>query len=169
MITMLLLGLLQAQAGTIVAPPSGGWSYAERTDPGAPRMAVARVRDENGALLLVKCDVVVKPIVSVQFIPQPRLAAGAPRRVQLTLDDARAEFDTWNFPGSGAYVDDPANVYIYASEIAAAKKVSIGFDDDGKTVAGEFKGPGDDTLFRKVFAMCERPYAMPDPRAGLRK
>ena len=169
MITMAVLALLQAPSGAAVAPMSADWSYTEKTDPSGPRRATARVTDENGAVLLVKCDVVTTPIVSVQFLPQPRLAAGAPRRVQLTLDSAHAEFDIWNFPGAGAYVDDPVSVFIYASEIAAAKKVTILLEDDGKAVNGTFKGPGGDSMFRKVFAMCERPYAMPDPRAGLPK
>ena len=34
---------------------------------------------------------------------------------------------------------------------------------------GRFEGPGDDSMFRKVFAACQRPYAMPDPKANVHK
>lgn len=168
MIGLMMGALLAAQATAPAAVPVvGKWLYQDRSDPASGvRSASAFVRDNTGDRLIVKCDVVDKPMLSIQFIPQPRLPAGDARTVQLTLDSAKAEIGTWQFPGAGAFVSDLPTVFIYASEFAKAKEIQIGLTDDaGKAVGGSFAGPGDDALFRKVFEACGTPYEMPDPSA----
>jgi hypothetical protein len=82
---------------------------------------------EDGSRLLLRCDTVNVPIVSVQFMPKPAVLAGDPRTVTLTLDEGLADMTSWLFPGKGAYNGEPAEVYLIAEEIAKAKKLRIGF------------------------------------------
>ncbi len=165
MIGLLLPLLLQAAPA---APPPAGWTFRESANAETGvRSASATVRDpDSGSRLIVKCDVVQRPIVSIQFIPRPAMAAGPVKTVTLTLDSARAEMSGWQFPGSGAYVGDPPTVFLYASFFAGARQIEVGLTDDaGNPVGGRFAGPGDDGLFRQVFAACGTPYAMPSATA----
>jgi hypothetical protein len=169
MITLALLALLQAATpapAAPAAPPTWVFKQTSNPDTGA-RSASASIRDpDSGARLILKCDVVAQPILSVQFIPRPPMPAGASRTVTITIDSAKAEMATWQFPGAGGYVDDLPSVYIYATEFAAAKLIQIGLTDDaGAPVGGNFDGPGSDALFRQVFEACGVAYAMPSATA----
>lgn len=163
MISLLFAALLQT------APASDGWEYKETANAqtGA-RAASAVVRDaDSGARLVVRCDAGAESIVSVQFLPKPPLAAGTSRIVTLTLDNAKAEMASWDFPGRGAFVGDPVTTFIYAEAFAKAKTIEIGMDGDaGQAIGAIFKGPGGDAMFRKVFAACGREYAMPSVTAA---
>lgn len=168
----LLFALLQAHAVSApatAAAPNNGWELVDRTQPDGSRRVVAGAHNEAGATLLVKCDIGKESFLSVQFFPKPPLAAGALRDVQMTFDEARAEFSAWEFPGSGAFTADPVEVFAYASGMAGAKSFSIALQEDNKAVGGEFKGPGDDSLFRKVFEACGRPYTMSGAAPAVKK
>jgi hypothetical protein len=162
MISLLALAMLLQTAPAQTTP--GAWAFREtaNAETGA-KAASATARDaSNGARLIVRCDVGKESIVSVQFIPKPPLAAGSTRLITLTIDNAKAEMSNWELPGLGAYVDDPATVFIYAQEFAKAKTLQIGLANDaGEPIGAEFVGPGNDAMFRKVFAACGRPYEMP--------
>ncbi len=156
--------LLGAQATT--APPAAAWTYKESTDPAQPKSATAAIRSEDGnSRLVVRCDTVAGPIVSVQFIPRPPIPAGDSRTVTVTYDEAMAEMSQWQFPGAGAYNGEPIEVFLLVDKIAKSKTVRVGAPQGDVVVEGVFKAPGDDALFRKVYAACGFPYAMPVPPA----
>ncbi|MDT8758105.1 hypothetical protein MZO42_05290 [Sphingomonas psychrotolerans] len=143
------------------APVPGVWTFRESTDPAKPKSATASVSAADGSRLLLRCDTVNVPIVSVQFMPKPAVPAGDSRMVTLTLDEGMADVSSWLFPGKGAYNGEPPEVFPIAEEIARAKKVRIGFFEGDKSIEQEFAGPGGDAIFRKVYAACGLPYAMP--------
>jgi hypothetical protein len=157
----LALGSQTAPAAAAPVPTPGVWTFRENAEPGQPKSATATVRSEDGSRLLLRCDTVSVPIVSVQFMPKPAVLAGDPRTVTLTLDEGLADMTSWLFPGKGAYNGEPPEVYLIAEEIAKAKKLRIGFFEGDKSIEQEFAGPGGDAIFRKVYAVCGLPYAMP--------
>ena len=161
MITLLLPLLLQsAPAAAPAGPPQ--WGYKENKDAaGVLHSASAVIRSADGlARLVVKCDIVDEPVVTVQFLPKPALQAGAPRNVTMTLDDAKAEIAVWQLPGGGAFIGEPVETFQIVSLIGAAKKVDIVLtNDSGTTIAGTFDGPGSDAMFRQVYTACGAPYA----------
>ena len=161
------LALFQTAPAQTAAMPQ--WTFTERAnaETGA-RSATAAIRSEDGnARLIVRCDVVKEPIISVQFIPKPPIPAGASKIITLTFDDARAEMAPWEFPGAGAYVGEPSQAWFLVAGIVAAKKIEVGFNgDDGAPIGNVFKGPRDDALFRKVYAACGFPYAQPPVTAA---
>ena len=147
-------------AAAPVATP-GVWTFRESTDPAQPKSSTATVRAADGSRLLFRCDTVNVPIVSVQFMPKPAVAAGDSRIVTLTLDEGMADMTAWLFPGKGAYNGETAEVFLIAEEIAKAKKVRLSFAEGETMIEREFAGPGGDAMFRKVYATCGMPYTMP--------
>jgi hypothetical protein len=160
----LALGAQTAPASAPAAAPAaapGVWTFRESSDPAQPKSATATVRAADGSRLLLRCDTVNVPIVSVQFMPRPAVPAGDSRVVTLTLDEGMADMTAWLFPGKGAYNGETAEVFLIAEEIAKAKKVRLSFAEGETMVEREFAGPGGDAMFRKVYATCGMPYAMP--------
>lgn len=141
--------------------PAAGWTFKESSDPAKPKSATAGVRTAGGDRLLVRCDTVSQPIVSVQYIPKPQIAAGNSRIVTLTFNEAQADMTAWEFPGGGAYNGEAVEVFLLIEQIAKAKSIRVGFEDAGKQIGGDVVGPGGDALFRQVYAACGLPYAMP--------
>ena len=161
MISLLLA--LALQTAPAPAQAAAGWVYKVSTDPAKPKSASATATDSDGARLLIRCDTAAQPIVSVQFLPKPAMAAGDSRIVTLTFDSAQADMTEWQFPGRGAYNGEPVEVFMIVSQIVKAKSIDVALDDGaGNTIGGNFVGPaGDETLVRKVYAACGLPYAMP--------
>jgi hypothetical protein len=159
-------------AGPPIMPPPprpGVWTFRENINPGQPTSATATVRSEDGSRLLLRCDTANVPIVSVQFMPKTPVPAGDARIVTLTLDEGMADMTSWLFPGKGAYNGEPPEVYLIADEIAKAKKVRLGFAEGDTMIERDFAGPGSDAMFRKVYATCGLPYAMPSVTPETRK
>lgn len=153
------------------APAAPGvWVFRENSDPTRPKSATATVRAADGSRLLLRCDTVNVPIVSVQFMPNPAVPAGDSRIVTLTLDEAQADMTAWLFPGKGAYNGEAGEVFLIAEEIAKAKKVRVGFAEGETMIEQNFAGPGGDAIFRKVYAVCGLPYALnPAPAPAAKK
>jgi hypothetical protein len=165
MISYLLALALGAQTATPAAAAApaaapGVWVFRENSDPAKPKSATATVSAADGSRLLLRCDTVNVPIVSVQFMPKPAVQPGDSRIVTLTLDEAQADMTSWLFPGKGAYNGETAEVFLIAEEIARAKKVRVGFADGETMIERDFAGPGNDAIFRKVYAICGLPYAL---------
>ncbi|WP_294257385.1 hypothetical protein [uncultured Sphingomonas sp.] len=159
-----LMPLFGPQAAS--APTAPAWTFKESTDPAQPKSASATIRSEDGnARLVVRCDTAAAPIVSVQFIPRPPIPAGESRTVTVTYDEAMAEMSQWQFPGAGAYNGEAVEVFLLVDKIAKSKTVRVGVPQGETMIEGVFKAPGDDALFRKVYAACGFPYAMPVPTA----
>ncbi|WP_448664806.1 hypothetical protein ACG3SL_09080 [Sphingomonas sp. CJ20] len=160
----LALALLASQAAPAQVAPV--WTFKESTDPAQPKNASASIRTADGnARLVVRCDTAAKPIVSVQFIPKPQIPAGDSRTVSVTYNEAQAEMSQWQFPGAGAYNGEPVEVFLLVDQIAKAKTVRVGVPEGEVMIEGTFAGPGSDALFRKVYAACGLPYAMPPATA----
>lgn len=161
--SFLLLALVQtAQAAPAPAAPPA-WTIKDATDANGKTSSTASIRSADGSgRLIVRCDTVGEPVVSVQYIPNPKLPASDPLNVTVTYDEQQADISNWTAPGAGIYADDPFDVFAIASKVAAAKTIRIdAFKPDGSYVESSFKGPGNDTLFRQVFAACGRKYEAP--------
>jgi len=154
---------LALQTAPAPAQAATAWVYKESADPAKPKSASATATDADGARLVVRCDTAAQPIVSVQFLPKPAIAAGDARIVTLTFDSAQADMTAWQFPGRGAYNGEPVEVFMIVSQIVKARSIDVALDDGtGNTIGGNFVGPaGDETLVRKVYAVCGLPFAMP--------
>jgi hypothetical protein len=154
-----------AHAQTAPAAPAGPpqWTLKEATDAAGKPSATASIRAADGSgRLIVRCDTVAMPIVSIQYIPRPALPAMESHQVTVTFDESRAEFSAWEFPGSGAYRGEPFDVWIMVSGIATSKTIRIQTEDANATqIQSVFTGPGSDAMFRKVYAACGFPYQQP--------
>ncbi len=156
--------LFGEQAVSAPTPTPPAWTFKESTDASQPKSATATIRSEDGnSRLVVRCDTVATPIVSVQFIPRPGIPAGDARTVTVTYDEAMAEMSQWQFPGAGAYNGEGVEVFLLVDKIAKSKTVRVGVPQGDVMIEGVFQGPGNDVLFRKVYAACGFPYAMPAP------
>jgi hypothetical protein len=162
MISLLLALAQTAPAQTAPAGPPV-WTYKEATDAATgKKSATAGIRAADGSgRLVVRCDTAAMPIVSIQYLPKPPLPASDPRTVKVTFDEAKFEVAGWQFPGMGAYYGESVSVFIMVGEIAGAKAIRVTLDDPQGMVESSFTGPGDDAMFRKVYAACGFPYEMP--------
>ncbi|MET0309079.1 MAG: hypothetical protein ABW023_10275 [Sphingomonas sp.] len=172
----LLLALALAQTAPVQTASASssavaGWSFRESSDPAKPKSATALIRSTDGnTRLVVRCDTADHPIISVQFLTKPPMTAGDPRSVQVTLDSGMAEISTWQFPGQGAYNGEAVEVFMIVDGISKAKAIDVATDDGaGNPVSGHFAGPGGDDMFRKVYAACGLPYAMPSATPAPKK
>jgi hypothetical protein len=158
---MLLTALALMQAAPAQTAPV--WTYKEATDANGKISATAAIRAEDGSgRLIVRCDTAAMPIVSIQYIPKPALPAMDSHQVTVTFNEANAEFSAWEFPGAGAYYGEPVSVWIMVGMIATAKTVRIQTDDaSGAQIGSVFAGPGNDAMFRKVYAACGFPWQQP--------
>jgi hypothetical protein len=159
MSALLAIALLQ----TAAAPAAPVWTYKEATDTNGKISATAAIRAEDGSgRLIVRCDTVAMPIVSIQYIPKPALPAMDSHQVTVTFNEANAEFSSWEFPGAGAYYGEAVSVWIMVGMIATARTVRIQTEDaNGTQIQSVFTGPGNDALFRKVYAACGFPWQQP--------
>lgn len=141
------------------------WIYKEtRNEETGAHAAYAYIRsiDGSGTRLIVRCDVVDVPVVTVQFIPKPSMPGGDSRNVTVTFDNAKADTSAWSFPGAGGFVAEPTEVYLLTSQIAGAKEIDVALHaDDGSVVGATFNGPKSDALFRQVYGACGATYALP--------
>jgi hypothetical protein len=156
-----------AQTAAKPAPVPAGppqWAFKEATDAATgKRSATASIRSANrNGWLIVRCDTVAMPIISVQFIPRPPIPASYTRMVTITFDEAKSEIGAWEFPGAGAYIGEAADVFVLASRIATARTIRFEtINVDGSPIRSTFTGPGNDGMFRKVYETCGLPYAAP--------
>lgn len=160
MSALLAIALMQ----TAAAQAAPAWTLKEATDAATGKIsATASIRAADGSgRLIVRCDTVEMPIVSIQYIPRPALPAMESHQVTVTFDESRAEFSAWEFPGSGAYRGDPFDVWIMVSAVAASKTVRVQTEDaTGTQIQSLFTGPGNDAMFRQVYATCGLPYQQP--------
>ena len=164
MLNFLLLALMPVQSAPAAQSATPAWSLRESTDTTTgKKSATAQIRAADGTgRLIVRCDTIEIPIVSVQYIPNPPLAASDRKSVTVTIDEASAEISAWEFPGVGAYRGEPYDVFLLVSGIAKAKTVRINTENgEGAPIGSTFKGPGSDTMFRQVYATCGLPYELP--------
>lgn len=153
-----LIALLLAQT----APAASQWTLKEATDAEGRKSTTAMVQAADGSgRLVVRCDTAVEPLVSIQYLPRPGIPADVTKEVIVTFDEAKAEINYWEFPGKGAYLAETYDVYMIASQIAAAKVIRVATQNAELPVQSEFVGPGSDAMFRKVFETCGRAYAVP--------
>ena len=162
MIPVLLVALLQAQAAPAPAVVPV-WPLREATDANGKKSSTASIRAEDGSgRLVVRCDTVAEPIISIQYLPKSPLAEAPGGQVTVTFDETNAEIAGWEFPGGGAYFGEPVSVFLMVQKVAAAKKIRVSTENAaGEVIESVFAGPGSEEMFAKVYAACGFPYAMP--------
>lgn len=149
--------LLQAAAAPAPATAPAPWTLQTRTDPASgatATFAAARSRDGK-ARLVVRCDRVGEPAVSVQFqTREPALGAADDHLVSLAADGAAPIDAVWRFPGNAALIAEPEAVTRLAVAIAAAREVSVTTTDGASPLLAIFDGPAGTSAVGQVLAAC---------------
>ena len=145
--------LLQA-ASTAAAPPP--WTPVEHATPGGGHSVAASAYSADGsARLVVRCDRVSAPVVSIQFIPreQPRRFGVQP--VSLQFDGGTPLVDNWEVMGVGMIEREDAAMTTLANGIAHARQIRLhSVASDETAVDHVFAGPASDAPIRRVLAAC---------------
>ena len=147
-----LLPLL-LQAATPATVP---WAPVERTTPSGTRSVAASAFSADGsARLVVRCDRVTTPVVSIQFIPREQTRRFGVQPVTLQFDGGTPLVDNWEVMGVGLIEREDAAMTTLANGIAQAKAIRLhrGASFDGP-VDHLFAGPASDAPIRRVVEAC---------------
>jgi len=156
-----VLMLLQAAAPAAVAP-LGPWVLRTRTDAASGSVATsasATARDGSSRMVL-RCDRVSDPVVSLQFITKQVLAnddkgAFAEKPVSVRFDNGPAIEYNWEFTATAAYIRDSAAVTALVVELAKAKEVKVSTTNATKFVfEGTIDGPAGNAAIGQVLTAC---------------
>lgn len=158
---MLAALLLQA----VPAAPRAPWAVVQTARNGHTATSSSAWSQDGGARLVVRCDTVSAPVVSIQFIPKGGFAAAQARPVSINIDDGGWLGTNWRFPGNGAFVSDDLVVTNLTAMIAHGKSIRVrATSPDDATVEATFTGPGEAPI-RQVLAACGYPFGLAPQRA----
>ena len=143
--------LLQA-----VAAPLAPWVPVERATPQGGRSVAASAFSADGAArLVVRCDRVTAPVVSIQFIPREQGRRFGVQPVSLQFDGGTPMVDNWEVMGVGLIEREDAAMTTLANGIAHAKAIKLhSVATDDTAVDHVFAGPGSDAPIRRVVEAC---------------
>jgi hypothetical protein len=163
---MLLQAAAPAPAASAAAPaaatPPAPWALRTRTDAASGAVATsasATARDGSSRMVL-RCDKVSDPVVSLQFITKQVLANAekgvfAEKPVSARFDAGPALEYNWEFTTTAAYIRDPIAVTALAVELAKAKEVKVSTTNANKFVfEGTIDGPAGNASIGQVLAAC---------------
>ena len=147
-----MIALLLQAAATITAP----WTPVERATPGGGHSVAASAFSADGtARLVVRCDRVAAPVVSIQFIPREQGRRFGVQPVSLQFDGGTPLVDNWEVMGIGLIERDDGAMTTLANGIAHAKAIRLHSVAGDETVVDHvFPGPGGDAPIRRVLAAC---------------
>lgn len=143
---------------------SGNWVLTEKVDPVTDlRSASASVSSINGDdRLVVKCDGVGEPVVSVQFITKRYLGGSGDRPVTIRFNQAPPLTFDWEYTSKGAFNRDEKLVRSVANLIAKSDQVFVrAFNYEEQPVDGSFVVTDGESSLRTVFRACG--YAFDQP------
>ncbi len=153
----ILLALLQtfAPPPAPVAPPPP-WTVVTRTDAttGATSTSAAAYTADRGGRLVVRCDRVAEPVVSIQLRTKAGLAAADDHIVSISVDGGTAIATAWEFPGSAAMNRAAGDVTQLTLAMSSAKSITAMTTDGTAPVSLTFVGPGSGSGIKDVLAAC---------------
>ncbi len=144
---------LLLQAAAQAAAP---WAAVERTAPGGTRSIAASAYSADGsARLVVRCDRVSTPVVSIQFIPREQTRRFGVQPVSLQFDGGTPLVDNWEVMDVGLIEREDAAMTTLANGIAHARAIRLhSVASDDTAVDHAFPGPASDAPIRQVLAAC---------------
>lgn len=156
----------KAKPAAPVAAAASEWVLRKSDDTGAGAKSLsASVRTDDGARLVLRCDIVTEAVLSVQYLPPKAPGSSGDKYVTVMPDKGSATVAIWEFPGVGALNRDPATVFALTQAITSAPHVRVSTTDAaGEPISTLFASPPDASLFKQVYAACGTPYAPPAPK-----
>ena len=133
------------------------WSITQSTDPATDLPIVsASVRSSSGAeRLVIRCDGVGEPVVSVQFITARYLGGGEERPVTIRFDQGPPMTFDWEYTSKGVYNRDEKLVRALGNLLARSNRVLVrAYNYEEQPVDGAFLVSGGEATIRRVFAAC---------------
>ncbi len=152
-----LLSIALLQAATPASLPAvAPWTPVERTTPSGTRSVAASAFSADGsARLVVRCDRVTTPVVSIQFIPREQTRRFGVQPVTLQFDGGTPLVDNWEVMGVGLIEREDAAMTTLANGIAHAKAIKLhSVASDDTAVDHFFAGPASDAPIRRVVEAC---------------
>jgi hypothetical protein len=152
------------------AASSSNWVLIEKRDPVTDlRSASTAVLSTSGEeRLVVKCDGVGEPVVSVQFITKKYLGGSNERAVTIRFNQAPPLTLDWEYTSKGVFNRDEKVVRSIANLIAKSEHVLIrAYNYEDQPVDGAFSVAGGESQLRTVFRACG--YAFDQPLKSNKK
>ncbi|OYY76177.1 MAG: hypothetical protein B7Y43_16480 [Sphingomonas sp. 28-62-20] len=153
----ILFALLQSTALTAPPPPPAPpWTAVTRTDAttGATSTSALAYSADRNARLVVRCDRVGEPVVSIQMRTRAGLAASGDHLVSVSVDGAAPIDLPWEFPGSATMNRGTVAVTKLTEAMSKAMSITVSTKDGEQTVSATFVGPGTGTGIKDVLAAC---------------
>ncbi len=147
---------LLLQAATPAPAPVAPWAAVEHTTPQGTRSIAASAFSADGsARLVVRCDRVREPVVSIQFIPREQGRRFGMQPVALQFDGGTPLVDNWEVMGIGLIERDEAAMTTLSNGIAHARSIKLhSVDANDAAVDLVFMGPANDAPIRRVVEAC---------------
>lgn len=146
--------LLQAAAPS--PAPVAPWTPVERTTPQGTRSIAASAFSADGSSrLVVRCDRVGEPVVSIQFIPREQGRRFGVQPVALQFDGGTPMVDNWEVMGVGLIEREQAAMTTLSNGIAHARSIKLhSVDPNDAALDLVFAGPATDAPIRRVVEAC---------------
>ncbi len=147
---------LLLQAAAPAPAPAPPWMPVERATPQGTRSIAASAFSADGsARLVVRCDRVTSPVISVQFIPREQTRRFGVQPVSLQFDGGTPLVDNWEVMGAGLIEREDAAITTLSSGIAHARQIKLhSVSSDEAVVDLVFAGPATDAPIRRVVEAC---------------
>ncbi|MBX9729809.1 MAG: hypothetical protein K2X59_00635 [Sphingomonas sp.] len=151
----ILFALLQSTAPA-APPPPPPWTAVTRTDAttGATSTSALAYTADRSARLVVRCDRVGEPVVSIQMRTRAGLAASDDHLVSVSVDGAAPIDLPWEFPGAATMNRGTVAVTQLTEAMSKAKSITVTTKDGEQIVSATFVGPGTATGIKDVLAAC---------------
>ena len=148
--------LLQAAAPAALTVPPPAWTPVERTTPqGTRSIAASAFAVDGSSRLVVRCDRVTAPVISVQFIPREQTRRFGVQPVSLQFDGGTPLVDNWEVMGAGLIEREDAAITTLSAGIAHARQIKLHSVASDETVVDlVFAGPATDAPIRRVVEAC---------------
>lgn len=153
----ILFALLQSTtaAATPAAPPPP-WTAMSRTDAasGISSTSAFAFTSDHSARLVVRCDRVAEPVVSIQMRTKAGFAAGDDHIVSVSVDGGTPIDSTWEFPGTATMNREPSTITQLTVAMNSAKSITVTTTDGTASVSQIFPGPGASAGIKDVLSAC---------------
>ena len=155
------------QAATAMPAP---WAPVSRTDPATGKTAVsARAMSRDGnAMMTVRCDTSVMPVVSVQVRARTPIDAGDDQPVDIQFDNGAPISARWQFPGGAMLTSNPEVVTALTTGMVHAKAIILATGAGPTAINERWDAPASEDGIKAVLAGCgyELGTVPPPPKKG---
>lgn len=132
------------------------WTAVSKTDAASGKTAVsARALSKDGqAMMSVRCDTAVEPVVSIQVRSRTPLATGPDQQVLVRFDAGQPVTSNWQFPGGAMLTSSPQIVTALTTQLVKAHLVEIVAGEGPLSVTYAWDGPGSADGIAAVLTAC---------------